>query len=229
MASNFDTTLANLNIGRSGTAAKPVIKTASQVDTLTANDFLKLLTAQLKNQDPTDPVDSAQQLTQLAQFSQVTGISEMNSTLKSIQEKLNAGTTSDALAYVGRNVLTEGNTAYPRTSGGLAGAVELGADATDVRVAIEGPSGGVVKTLSLGASKKGSVSFDWDGITDTGEAAGAGPFKIRVTANNAGKSVTAKSLVWAPVGSVSLPSGGEPQLTLPGIGTIAASKVRQVG
>lgn len=229
MASNFDTALSNLGIGRAGSAAKPVVKTASQADNLTANDFLKLLTAQLKNQDPTDPVDATQQLTQLAQFSQVSGISEINTTLKSIQEKLGQGSASDALAFVGRTVLTEGNIAYPRTGGGLAGAVELGADAGDVRVSITAPNGQVVKTLSLGAQPRGTANFEWDGTSESGAPAGDGPFTIRVAATRQGVPVTATPLVWAPVSAVSLPASGPARLTLPGIGTISASAVRQIG
>ena len=227
MATSFDTTLQTLGINR--TASGPRVQTAAQAEQLDQRDFLKLLTAQLKNQDPTDPVDATQQLTQLAQFSTVSGISEINSTLKSIQDKLGATSTSDALAYVGHNVLTDGNTAYPRQSGGIAGAVELAGDASDVRVSIQSANGAVLKTLSLGAQAQGTVEFDWDGTTDNGDPAGDGPYTISVAANNGGAAVGATPLVWAPVTSVSLPTGGQPLLTVPGIGQIAAARVRQVG
>lgn len=229
MATTFDTTLSNLGIGRTSDLSKPVTKTAAEADALSAKDFLTLLTAQLNNQDPTAPVDATQQLTQLAQFSQVTGITEINSTLKAIQDKLNQTSTSDAFAYVGRNVLTEGTTAFPRTGGGFDGAVELAGAASDVKVAIQDSSGQLIKTLSLGAQPAGTVSYDWDGTTDSGAAAGNGPFTVRVLANNQGSTVGATSLVWAPVASVAQPTGGEPQLTLPGIGTVPASAVRQIG
>ncbi|MGL4312815.1 MAG: flagellar hook assembly protein FlgD, partial [Sphingomonas sp.] len=92
MASNFDTTLASLGITRSNAA--PTVRSASNADALTSTDFIKLLTAQLQNQDPTQPVDATQQLSQLAQFSQVSGISEINTTLKAIQDQLSTKTTS---------------------------------------------------------------------------------------------------------------------------------------
>lgn len=227
MATSFDSTLANLGIGR--TNSGPVVKTASQADALTQNDFLTLLTAQLKNQDPTDPVDATQQLAQLAQFSSVAGISEMNTTLKAIAEKLSAGSTSDALSYVGHTVLTEGDTAFPRTTGGLAGAIELDGDATDVNVTIQNKNGQILKTLPLGAQAKGTVNFDWDGSTDNGDPAGDGPFTINVAAHNVAKAVTSRTLVWAPVASVSIPSSGAPILTLPGVGQVPTTAVRQVG
>lgn len=227
MATSFDSTLTSLGIGRTNAAAK--VKTAAQADTLTQNDFLKLLTAQLKNQDPTDPVDATQQLTQLAQFSSVAGISEINTTLKSIQDKLAGGTTSDALSYVGRTVLAPGDTAFPRTDGSLTGAVELAGDATDVRIAIQGPNGAILKTLSLGAHKAGTVTFDWDGSTNSGDPAGPGPFKVIAAANNQGVGIGVTPLVWAPVTSVSIPASGAPVLTVPGIGQITTTQVRQIG
>lgn len=227
MATSFDTTLQNLGINRTTKTATAI--SAAKSDTLTQNDFIKLLTAQLKNQDPTDPVDATQQLTQLAQFSSVTGISEINTTLKAIQEKLSGGSTSDALSYVGRTVLTPGSTAYPRADGGLTGAVELAGDASEVRIGISGANGQLLRTLSLGAQTKGTVNFDWDGIDEKGQPAGAGPFKITAYASQKGATVGTTPLVWAPVSSVSIPSSGSPILTLPGIGQIPTSKVRQIG
>jgi flagellar basal-body rod modification protein FlgD len=231
MASSFDSTLASLGINRSNAA--PQVQSASKLDTLTSTDFIKLLTAQLNNQDPTNPVDATQQLSQLAQFSTVTGISEMNTTLQAIKDQLSAksSTTSaaDALSYVGHNVLVPGDTAYPRTSGGIAGAVELGGDASDVRVTIESADGQVLKTMALGAHTQGTVNFDWNGLTDAGTDAGSGPFKVIATANADGKSVTTQPLVWAPVSSVSMPATGAPVLSLPGLGQVSTTDVRQVG
>jgi len=227
MASSFDTTLAKLGISRSN--AGPTVRTAAQADTLSQNDFIKLLTAQLRNQDPTSPVDATQQLTQLAQFSSVAGISEMNSTLKAIQEKLSATTTSDALGYVGRNVLIAGDTAFPRVDGGLSGAIELEGDASAVRVNILNDNGETIKTLSLGAQNRGTVEFEWDGNTENGQPAGTGPFKISISANKDDKTVGATPLVWAPVAAVSVPAKGPAILTVPGLGQIPTTAVRKIG
>src|SRR3546814_15694819 len=92
------------------------------------------MTAQLKNQDPFSPVDNTQMVAQMAQFSSVAGIAEMNSTLKAISDKLAGGSTSDALSYVGRTVLTPGNVASRRPDSGIAGAVQVGDYATGVVV-----------------------------------------------------------------------------------------------
>lgn len=228
-SSSFDSTLSNLGIGRSGAAATPTVQTQAQSQTLDQSDFLSLMTAQLKNQDPFSPVDNTQMVAQMAQFSSVAGISQMNTTLSSIADKLGAGSASDALSYVGRTVLTAGSTAYARTSGGIAGAVQLGSDASDVTVAIQDASGNVLKTMSLGAQSAGTVNFDWDGKTDGGADAGAGPFTVSTYAQNNGTTVDSQPLVWAPVAAVSMPSSGEAQLTLPGIGQVPVSDVVSVG
>ena len=224
--STFDTTLSNLGIKRNSTSTTVA---ASASTTLGQSDFLKLMTAQMQNQDPFDPVDNTQMVAQMAQFSSLAGISEMGATLKGIADKLGGTSVSDASAYIGRTVLTAGNTAYGRTTGGLAGGVDLAGAASDVKVTIEAENGAVLKQVSLGAQAKGTATYDWDGLTDQGQDAGAGPFRITVTAQNNGTTVPATGLVWAPVQSVSVPAGGSPVLNVAGIGTVQVSAVREIG
>jgi flagellar basal-body rod modification protein FlgD len=228
MTSTFDTTLANLGINRSGSAATPTVSTAAS-QTLGQADFLKLMTAQLRNQDPFNPVDNTQMVAQMAQFSSLSGITEMSTTLKTIAAKLTGTSATDAMAYVGKTVLTEGSVAYARTTGGIAGAVELDGDATDVNVTIQDANGATLKTLNLGQQPQGTANFDWDGTTDSGADAGVGPFKVVVNATNGGKAVVNRPLVWAPVTSVSMPTSGNPVLNVAGLGAIDISTVRQIG
>jgi len=81
----------------SGTAASAVKASRGQLD---QGDFLRLLTTQLKLQDPTDPVDNKDMLAQMAQFSSLSGITEMNATLRGIAARLDAvlATPTPALA-----------------------------------------------------------------------------------------------------------------------------------
>lgn len=225
--SAFDTTLANLGIKRTSTSAPVTSAAASQ--TLGQSDFLKLMTAQMKNQDPFEPVDNTQMVAQMAQFSQLAGITEMSSTMKGIADTLGGTSVADAATYIGKTVLTAGDTAYGRSSGGIAGAIELGGSTSDVRVTIEGQDGQVLRQLSLGAQPKGTITYDWDGKTAAGVDAGAGPFTVTVTAQNNGAAVAATGLVWAPVQSVSVPSSGTPTLNVAGLGSVQVSSVREIG
>ena len=229
---SFDSTLAGLGINRYGSTASTTTTTtttAAASQSMDQGDFLTLMTAQLKNQDPFEPVDNTQMVAQMAQFSSLAGITDMNSTLKAISDKLSGTSASDALAYVGRTVLTEGTTAYGRTAGGIAGAIELADDASEVNVSIQSADGQVLKTIQLGAHVKGTVDYEWDGKTADGADAGSGPFNIKVNAGTDGAEIASRSLVWAPVASVSMPSSGTPVLTLPGIGQVPITSVRQIG
>ncbi len=225
MATSFDSTLSSLGIAR--TSATPTAASSAST-TLGQSDFLKLMTAQMQNQDPFNPVDNTQMVAQMAQFSSLAGISEMNTTMKAISDKLGATSMSDALGYVGKTVLTEGGTAYGRSTGGIAGSVELAGAASNVNVTISDANGAVLKTMALGKQAKGTIGYDWDGKDSAGADAGAGPFTVSVNAQNNGTTVGATSLVWAPVQSVSTTTG-KTVLTLPGIGDVPASDVRQIG
>ena len=72
--------------------------------TLQYESFLKLLVAQMKNQDPTEPMDSTQQIAQLATFSQVEQTIKTNKNLESLLQRTSL---SEADAVIGRTVTSE--------------------------------------------------------------------------------------------------------------------------
>ena len=86
---NIAATNATAAAGAAGVAT-----TGRDYASLGQSDFLRLLTVQVQQQDPFDPVDNKEMLAQMAQFSQLAGISEVNSTLKLIAEKLGVSTAS---------------------------------------------------------------------------------------------------------------------------------------
>jgi flagellar basal-body rod modification protein FlgD len=221
--STLDTTLNNLGI--STTSSQPNVLTASQAasaQTLNQADFLQLLTAQMQNQDPFNPTDNSQMVAQMAQFSQLSATTDMDTQLQTIASKLTGTSASSAMNYVGHDVLTAGNTAYPSTSGSLTGAVQLGGAASDVTVSIADASGNVLKTIDLGAQNAGTINYSWDGN------GGSGPYTVTAAAQNGNTSVSAANLVWAPVQSVSVPASGDPTLNVTGVGSVAIGDVRQI-
>lgn len=70
----------------------PVLPKSQAEKQLGQTDFLRLMTTQLKEQDPFKPVDNQAMVAQMAQFSSVSGISEMNVSLKSIGDQIAAQT-----------------------------------------------------------------------------------------------------------------------------------------
>jgi flagellar basal-body rod modification protein FlgD len=81
-------------ITNTSTASTAGLATAAQkgggLGSLGQDDFLKLMTEQLKHQDPFAPVDNQQMLAQMAEFSSLAGTTEMGETLKDIAKKLDA-------------------------------------------------------------------------------------------------------------------------------------------
>lgn len=226
--SSFDDTLSQLGVRRTGVAGTPEVKTALEANSLGQDAFLKLLTEQLKNQDPFEPVKNENMVAQMAQFSSVAGISEMNQTLRAMADRMDSSSAAEAIGYVGKTVLVEGDTAFPRTDGGLDAVVPLTEGADDVTVTISDQNGSLLRTLQLGAQRKGDLDIAWDGKTTTGDAAGTGPFKIAATVVRNGQRLAQAVQVWSPVTSVSLGEAG-PMLNLAGLGQKPLSAVRQVG
>lgn len=72
--------------------SNPVINPPGTTNQMGQQDFLRLMTAQLSQQDPFNPVDNQQMVAQMAQFSSLAGITETNSTLQQISEQLTAQT-----------------------------------------------------------------------------------------------------------------------------------------
>jgi flagellar basal-body rod modification protein FlgD len=230
VSSSFDDTLAKLGISRQGVAGTPKLISETEATVLGQDSFLKLLVSQMKNQDPFDPVKNEDMVAQMATFSNVAGISEMNKTLKSVATQLGSANAAQAISYVGKTVLIEGDTAYPNTDGTLNAVLPLAEAADDVKVQISDSAGNLLRTLNYGFQGKGDLAIDWDGKTDSGGAAPAGPYKITATKLQNGTRVASTVNVWAPVTSVSLGSdGATPTLNLAGLGNKPLSAVRQVG
>lgn len=179
--------------GMSTTATDP---TASQ------DRFLKLLVAQLNNQDPMNPMDNAQMTSQMAQINTVTGIQQVNDTLKSMATQFTSLQVLQGSSMVGRNVLVESNT-LTNNAGVASGAVDLASKADAVKVEILSPGGQVVDTFNLGALGAGRQSFDWDSSSYTGTGAPS----FRVTATEGATAVATTSLARDTVVSVGSENG----------------------
>ena len=94
-------------------------------DQLGQGDFLTLMIAQFRNQDPFEPMDNGDFLGQLAQFGTVNGIEQLNSSFYDLSESIFSEQALQAANLVGHSVLARTDTAYLEGGGVLAGAIEL--------------------------------------------------------------------------------------------------------
>ncbi|MBW8778236.1 MAG: flagellar hook assembly protein FlgD [Burkholderiales bacterium] len=162
-----------------------------------SNRFLKLLVAQMSNQDPLNPMDSAQVTSQMAQISTVQGVQTLNKTVSGLQ-------TMQGAALVGHDVATDGNTLRvdPQTHAGEGG-FQIDSEATSVKVDILDPSGATVGTVKLGPTGPGSHAFDFDvPATAQGKA-----LTFRVSAMNNDAELESKPFAFNSIDAVSSTNG----------------------
>jgi flagellar basal-body rod modification protein FlgD len=126
-----------------------------------ADRFLKLLVAQLKNQDPLKPMDNAEVTSQMAQISTVSGIEKMNKNLGEMSASFNNMQTMQGAALVGRDVMLEGNVLTLDKDGITGGGFELDSAADGVKLEILSGAGKVIDSIELGALGNGRHTFDW--------------------------------------------------------------------
>ena len=190
-------------------------------------DFLRLMTEQLKNQDPLKPLQGAEFLGQLAQFSTVQGINGMQQALGAVANVMESDQTLRAAALVGHDALVEASTLDLEAGAGMKGEV-VATTAGPVQIDIVDASGQVVRRMSAQANAAGSVAYAWDGKTTTGAAAPAGRYSVRATSGTGSDAQSLAVRVAARVDSVSIEPTGL-TLNLAGLGAHPLSAVRRIG
>ena len=186
--SNQTATSGTAAASSSSNSSAASIASVSSADTMQSN-FLKLLVAQLNNQDPTNPVDNAQMTSQMAQINTVSGINQLNTTMTSMASQFAAMQAITGTNLIGQNVMVSGNN-LPISNGTASGAVTLNTAATDVTVTIQSPGGQTVGSIDLGALAAGQHSFTWDASKYTQ----GGTPTFTVNATNNGTNVPTTSL-----------------------------------
>jgi flagellar basal-body rod modification protein FlgD len=219
---NVQTNSANASNNAAAAAA------AASVSALSVNDFLTLMTAQLKNQDPSQPLDPSTFVTQLAQFGTVSGIDSMQASLSTLSSTLLSNQALSSANLVGHSVLTQASSAQYTAGQSMAGAVQVPTGASSVAVNISNSSGTLVQQINLSAGS-GMTAFTWDGSTLSGAQAPSGTYSVQAIANVNGSSVAAPTYLAGTVSSVSLASGGGGvTVNTPQLGAISLANVQQV-
>ena len=190
-----------------GTPTSAQASTAAASAALGQQDFLTLMLAQLKNQDPLQPMENGEFLAQLAQFSTVGGIEKVNDTLASLGSGMRDFRIATAANLLGHEVLVPGNVARPGKDGTINGVIDLPEDASSVVISYsDANTGALLKTETLADQSKGLVGFQWTDLPP-GMAEARTPVRITVSATTASGTAQVGPSVFAKV--LSARSGAE--------------------
>jgi len=171
------------------------------------DDFLKLLTVQLQNQDPMSPMENTELVAQLAQFSSLEQLSNMAESLQNnldlnllLTQVLN---NTAAAGLIGKHIVASGNQVTLTATGSADLAFDLAEDAAAVKVSIMDETGAVVRTMEVDGLEAGRNVLNWDGADEAGHKVAEGKYTFKVEASNKdGEAVTATTLVLGEVAGV---------------------------
>jgi len=205
----------------SATSAATTASSANSSLSISPTQFLKLITAQMQDQNPLSPTDPTQFLSQLEGLSQVSSLQSMQTAMQSSQ--MLTGTS-----LLGHSVLASGSTANLTSGGTVSGAISAPSGASSLTVAVSDANGNVVKSFAVTPASSGLTSFTWNGTNSSGTAAAAGQYTINVAATVSGASQPVTPLIQSTVNSVTLDSSSNTLDLNTNNGTVALSSVVSV-
>jgi flagellar basal-body rod modification protein FlgD len=221
------TSVAGVNNSLSALAAKPsTTQVGATAGDAQLNQFLTLLTAQLKNQDPMQPTDPTQFVAQLAQFSTVEQLVQGNTKLDTIAQALSGYTLGQYAGMIGHTVSATATSVSVPASGTPATTTfsVTSPELTKLQVQITDSSGQVVRTIPVNGS---TGTVDFDGNDNNGVRLAPGSYAAAlVGTNSAGATVSAGTLgTSGKITQVLQGTGGAWQLQLDDGRTVDGSSV----
>lgn len=205
------------------TAQTSTAKTAAEASQVQLssdiNFFLKMLTTQLKNQDPTQPLDTNEFTQQIAQYSSVQQQVNANMNLEKLLAAQKQTSITTAVSYLGREVEIKGDTGEVVGGQGAFSYILPKAAAT-VDISIKDAFGATVFT-GKGDTKVGRNLVVWDGKNSAGVQQPDGIYTIVVKATGSDtKEIAAETRAVAIVSGAENDDKGNTLLT-----TVRGTKV----
>src|SRR6056297_86272 len=203
----------------------------SKKSELGQQEFLQLLVAQMRNQDPINPMDGAQFASQLAQFNSVEQLISVNgglSDLKSSQQLMSASmTNSMAASLTGKHVKALSNEIHLASGESANVNYKLNNSATEVEFIIRSENGSEVRRETVNGIASGENTWVWDGKNGNGDLMADGNYSVEVRATSDGTPIDSLVYIEGNVDKVRY-SGNGVFLSLNNV-QVAIGDVEEVG
>jgi len=217
--------VTNTSTTTAAASAAASVAPAAQTDEAQSR-FMKLLVAQMQNQDPLNPMDNAQMTSQIAQLQTVSGINQLNTTVQSLLSNYQSVQQLQSTSMLGRQVLVPGD-ALTVVNQKASVYFDLPQASDSTQVLVKDDSGKVLRTMNVGTQSAGIQTVQWDGKNDAGTQLADGSYKFEVQAQRNGVALDATKLSSGQVQSVSMGSSGA-RLNIPSLGSFAMADVKEV-
>ena len=172
------------------------------------DDFLTLLVAQLKHQDPLNPSESTEFTAQLAQFSSLEQLQNIDSTLNGFEVYQSTLNNIQSSGFIGKTVTATGSMFGVNDGTPDPIRFDLANDADSVYVQVYDNYGSFVTDIQAGARPAGEQQVTWNGRDSNGTTVADGPYTFSVMAMNAdGTIVSSTSYTTGIVSGVDYKSG----------------------
>lgn len=195
---------------------------------LALEDFMSLMTTQLKNQDPLKPMESGEFLGQIAAFGTVSGIGDLQKSFDGFATSMQSDQALQGSSLVGRSVLVPSSIGIMTAEEGMKGQINVAETVTDLKVAIYNEAGVQVRTIEMGGAS-GYTDFTWDGFDDNGEALTPGVYQFKASGTIDGDNTAFATGTVAKVESVIVGGGSQGLImNLGGIGSVPFSEAVEI-
>lgn len=176
---------------------------------LDKDDFLRLLTTQLAQQDPLSPMDNQAFVSQLSQMATVEKLENLSSSMQNMAMAQSANTSAQVVSFIGQDVRVSSSDVVVKdgaVSHGFGFSME--GEASEVEVLVKDNDGRVVRTLTLSGREPGDHSVTWDGKDDNGNTLSDGTYTFSVHAESeSGETVATQNYATRTVKGITFADG----------------------
>ncbi len=214
-----DEVLAALNAPSTKPLPKPQLGQA---------DFLRLLTTQLQNQDPTDPLDPKDMITDLTGFNQLEATLRLNESMAQVVQGFANLQTMQAAGLIGKSVKVAADSLDHAAGQTEQVKLKVAQPLQDVKLVVS-DGNGPVREIALGTLNAGEELVNWDGLDSLGQPVASGVYKVMAYGTDEnGEIQSITTIVPARITSVAIEDGGNLKLSLATGEIVEMDAVREI-